>query len=104
LLDRAPAGVKDLLAGARLSDGTLLGSHAGALRWLSSLAREINPAATVVPGAGAGGAASIDDEIRGWETKMADKHSDYWAGPHADRNQSRLRELYRAREKTPGRR
>lgn len=104
LLDQAPEGLKDLLMSGRLADGTPFGCHAGALRWLSGLAREINPTATVVPGAGAGAASSIDDEIRGWETKMGDKHSEYWTGPHADKNQSRLRELYRTREKMSGRR
>ncbi len=97
LLDQAPAGLKDLVMGATLADGTPLGSHVGALKWLNGLSREINPAATVVPGAGAGSGAAINDEIKGLEVKMADRNSDYWKGPSADAQQSRYRDLVDAR-------
>lgn len=99
LLDGAPAGLKDQFMRGRLADGTPIGSSVAALQWLAQIARELNPAATVVPGAGANTAGAIDSEIEGLEKKMKDRGSDYWKGPNAEKNQARYRELVSARER-----
>lgn len=49
------------LMSARLGDGTILGNNVEALTWLTQLAVERNPAATVVPG----GAGATIDSVNG---------------------------------------
>lgn len=102
LLDQGPQDVKDALLGGRTASGVPIGSDPAVLRWLASVAREINPTATVVPAGGTSMANAIEDEIAGLEKKMADRGSDYWKGGSAEKNQSRLRELYTARERLGG--
>lgn len=69
LMDQAPAGVADNVFGARLADGTRLGDNPAALRWLAGIARELNPAASVVPGSGRNADAAIADEMKALEAK-----------------------------------
>lgn len=107
-LDGAPDGVKDVLTGAVFTDpetgkAVPLASHAGVLRWLADLAREINPVATVVPGAGANQASAIADEMASLKTMMANRHSEYWKGPNAEKHQARYRELLGAQQKLQAR-
>lgn len=96
LLDSAPADVKESLLGARLADGTPLGNHPGVLRWLANTSRELNPVATVVPGAGANAASAIEDEISAIERRMAEDRVAYFKDEKA---QARYRELLNARSK-----
>ena len=102
-LDSAPDEVGSLLKSARLADGTPLASHAATLRWFADLAREINPVATVVPGAGANQASAIKDELSTLTKMMGNKNSDYWKGPNAEKNQARYRELITADQKLQAR-
>lgn len=106
LMDMAPAGVKDLFKFGRLSDGTPIMGHAPTIRWLSNLAREINPITAVIPNAGADIAASIDAEIKKIEANMgapkgSAAYKAYWEDTKA---QARWRELdgARARAKEKG--
>ena len=93
LLDTAPEGVGDAIMFGRLADGTPITSDPKTLRWLASLAREINPTATVVPGSGTNQAQALESELATLKTLMADKQSEYWKGPKAEKNQKRYREL-----------
>jgi hypothetical protein len=93
LLDGAPQGLKDRIMGGRLADGTLIGNDPGMLRWLASLAREVNPTATVVPGSGVNAAQAIQSEMQNLKQMMADRNSEYWKGPKAETHQARFREL-----------
>jgi hypothetical protein len=96
LLDGMPEGMKDNLMGARLADGTLFANNASAMRWLVQTSMELNPMATVVPGSGESAVKSLNDEIAGIEKTLREAPQEYWR----DQNmQSRLQELYRAREK-----
>ena len=97
LVDTMPADVKDLFLNARLGDGNALLNHPDMARWLAMNARTINPVATVVPGAGANIAGAIDDEIASIEKTMRENRKAYNADP---KMQSRLRELYSARERS----
>ena len=99
LLDSAPQGVKEQLMGARLANGTLFGNDPNSLRWLASLAREINPTATVVPGSGVNAAQAVQSEMQSLQALMADRNSEYWKGPKAEANQKRFRDLAVVNEK-----
>ncbi len=65
LLDMAPAGVKDQMMGGRLADGTPFMSDPKTLEWLVSLARELNPASTVIPNIGVNAGALAQVSVRG---------------------------------------
>lgn len=96
LLDSAPSGIKEGILGARLADGTPLGNNPEVLRWFASMARELNPVATVVPGAGANAVSAIDDEISAIEKRMQTDRTAYFKDEKA---QVRYRELISARSK-----
>jgi hypothetical protein len=63
LLDTLPAGVGDAMREARMADGTLLFNHAPLVRAMVQLAKDLNPAATVVPGAAGNAAKSLGEQI-----------------------------------------
>jgi hypothetical protein len=96
LLDGAPAGVKENLMNARLADGSLLGNSPQVLRYLTGLARELNPMGTVVPGAGVNSVSAIESEIAGLEKRMRDDRANYFKDEKA---QARYRELITARDR-----
>lgn len=100
LLDTAPETVKTQLLGARLADGTALGNHPDVLRWLTGIALDINPAATVVPGGGSDSLASIDGEIAEIEKRIKTDRPGYFADEPA---QARYGELLAAKEKLSAR-
>lgn len=96
LLETAPEGVLGALSEARMADGTKLGNHPQIIRWLSQMALEINPAATVVPGSGAGSLASIDSEIGEIEQLLKTNRDAYWGN---EAKQARYRELLEAKDR-----
>lgn len=73
-----------------------IGYHPDVLMWLTSLALDKNPLATVVPGAGANQASAIADEIATIEETMRTNRKKYNDSPEM---QARLRTLYEARDK-----
>lgn len=105
LLDTAPEGVKDFIMTARGPDDQALFNNANVLRFFDSLARQINPVATVVPSGTGNIGAAIGDEILALEKQMRDKRSDYWntttpgARQKSEQLQARYRELVSARER-----
>ena len=103
LIAGAPKDVAELIQGARLADGSPLGNHAGVLGWLSGIAREINPTATVVPGGGQQAIDAVEAEISTIRGLMKDPQSKYWKGPDADKMQKRYTELLSARERASAR-
>lgn len=95
--------VKALLASATLGDGSLALNNAHFLRWAASLARELNPAATVVgPGHGdpmqsvTGRLAELD--------KMMKTNIDAWQAPTNAANRAEYYKLLQAQEKMQARR
>lgn len=101
----APDGVKDRLLASRIpvydKDGNVtgmapLGNDPNVVKWLVSLASEINPAATLVPGSPSSSAQSIDEEIKAIEKRMVDDREGYFKD---DKAQERYRELLAAQEK-----
>lgn len=92
-------GLKDL-ANARLMDGTPVFNQPDFVKAFVNLAKELNPAATVVPGSGVNALDSIEDEIKQIETTMQNNRSQY----NADQKmQARYSELLTAREKISSR-
>ncbi len=101
LFAMAPAELKDLIKFGRLADGSPIMANAGAIKWLNQLAREINPATTLIPNAGANLSGAIDDEIKKIETDMGapkgtKEYKAYWED---DKRQARYRDLLNARDK-----
>lgn len=94
-LDTAPKGVKDLLANARGADDIPIMSNPDVLRFVLGQALRDNPAATVVPGGVGNSGATIDTEIAGIEKTMRENRAEYNRTPAM---QTRLLELYRARD------
>ncbi|ARM83988.1 hypothetical protein [Marinobacter salarius] len=96
LLSTAPEGIEERLLGGRTADGKVVGNDPETLKWLSGLARQINPVATVVPGAGANQASAVQDEISSIETTMRTEPDKYWKDP---KMQARYNELLQAQER-----
>lgn len=103
MLDQAPEGVKDLVVNARLADGTLLANHAPTLKWLASVARELNPTATLTPGNTDNTVTSIQSRLTTLEKMMGDSKSDYWKGSGAPALQEEYRQLVAKRDLIAGR-
>lgn len=100
-LGTLPDGLGNKIAMSRGPDGLPLGNDPAMARWLAQMAREANPLASVISGAG-DKSSLLADEIASLKTKMGDKNSDYWKGPNADKNQARYRELLDAESRSQG--
>lgn len=83
------------IMGGRTADGKVIGNDPDIVRWLVSLANNINPAGSVVEDAGGSG-VSIDTEIASLEKRMKDDRKSYFKDEAA---QARYRELLSARDK-----
>lgn len=94
-----PADVSKAISGGRDDSGMPLANNAAVVKWLTGLALEANPIATVVPGAGANQASAIADEIAKFDAMMGDRNSEYWKGPNAAANRARYLELTEAKLK-----
>lgn len=95
LLDILPTGVGDALRGARLADGTALFNDPNVVRGLVQLARDLNPAASVVPGSGGNAAQTVAEKIKALTDVMATRDL-----TPAERKQ--LTELNEAQERLAG--
>ena len=83
------------LMGGRTADGRIIGNDPDIVRWLVSLAQDVNPAATVVEDGNQSG-VTIDAEIKQIEQRMKDDRRGYFKDEAA---QARYRELITARDK-----
>lgn len=96
-LETVPASVKEQFMTGRLGDGTPIMASVPVKEWLAQMAREMNPAGTVVPNAGANMGAAIEDEIGALVKLSGDRSSSYWKGPMDTNGETkemrRLREL-----------
>lgn len=103
LLDTLPEPVADAFRHGKGADGMPLGYNAEVIKWLTGLALEANPLATVVPGGGTNQATAVAEEMAALEAKMGNRQSDYWKGPKAASQQARYLELVEASEKLKAR-
>jgi hypothetical protein len=99
-LDTGGDDVREGVMNARLPDGTPIMNNPAVVKFLLGAAMEINPAATVVPGAGASAGRGIDERIDGIVKMMGDPKSDYWKN---EKVQQEYRDLIVAREKMQAR-
>lgn len=100
-------GVKNLLVGnfgeevasalyfSRLPDGSLFGNNPAVIKGLAKLAREVNPAGTLVP-AGGNQAMAIGDEIQKYEKMLREDRAGYDRDP---KNAERFAQLLDAQKK-----
>lgn len=103
LLESLPEETRLAFETARTADGKLIGNDPAIIKWLAQTAYEINPAATVMPNSVNNPGQAINDEIASLEKMVADKQSEYWKGPNAEKNQARYLELLAAKEKIAAR-
>jgi hypothetical protein len=98
-LAQAPQGVAEMLGNARGGDGKAILNDPNVVRWLASVARDLNPIGTIVGGSGNSG-KGIDDEISEIEGFMKTNRNDY---NKDEKKQSRYRDLIDARLKQQAR-
>lgn len=103
LLDRAPKGFKDNFLNGTMADGTPIKASVMAWKMLVQWEREINPMASVLPGAGGNLTQTAEVELNNLRKMMGNKQSEYWKGPQAEKNQARYRELITALDKAKAR-
>lgn len=100
LLARSPAGFRDRFMNGYLADHTPIKASPEAWKWLVQMEREINPAATVLPGAGGDLGKTIETELAEIKKHMANHgQPPYYKGPEAEKMQARYRELIDAQKK-----
>lgn len=83
------------LLGGRTADGKIIGNDPDMVRWMTSMAREVNPAATVTEDGDQSG-QSIDQEIAQIEKDMKEDRRAYFKD---EAKQARYRELLETRDK-----
>lgn len=93
------ANLFDAISQARMADGTPFGSSPEVMKWLSMVARQINPTSTLVPLDGANIQQSVEDEIKQIETFMRTNRAEYNRDVG---KQERLRALYEFRANNSG--
>jgi hypothetical protein len=69
-LGRFPEGIRDSLKNGRLADGTPIFANPDIVKAFATFEREINPAASVLPGAGNTSAAGVEEKIAAYEKRM----------------------------------
>lgn len=94
-ISSAPDTVKEMINSARY-DGKVIGDHPEFVKWMASLAFDINPAATVMPGSINNPSSAIADEIASIENLIKTRDDAYWKSPE---KQQRYQQLIDARDK-----
>lgn len=100
LLARAPDGFRDRFMNGYLADHTPIKASPEAWKWLVQMEREINPAATVVPGAGGDLGKTIDTELAEIRDFRKKNSAAYFKD---EKMQARYRDLLSAQEKLKAR-
>lgn len=93
-----PKGMVDTVLGARTADGRIIGDLPEVTSWLANLARELNPAAAVLPAGTDGTPASVQARMSEIESKMyvdGKPNPEYFGGPM----EKEYRELIDAQER-----
>ena len=93
----------DVLMSARASDGRLLGNIPDVVKIFSSISRELNPFATLVPENGGTPIKSAEARLGEINAMMANRQGPYWKGPQSAVLQQEWRDLHDAIEKSKGR-
>jgi hypothetical protein len=100
LLSGMPNDKGEMFKHARLGDGTPLLNDPDIARWLAGIAKEQNPAATLVPNIGGNQMQGVEEELKKINTVMRTDRRAYDKDPAM---QARYRELLDAKEKLAAR-
>jgi hypothetical protein len=107
LLAGMPEDMRVELLTARTPDGRMLGNTAAFNKWAATVARDLNPAASLVLPGGNSSMTSINERISAIEgqmyTKDGKENPAYWRGDAGQRMQAELRDLYDAQAKMKSR-
>jgi hypothetical protein len=98
LVAAMPPSLSGRLLSGRTADGRKIANDPEMIAWLSSMARELNPAATLVPAGTSDAGKSVAARIADIETLMKDRSGEYYRGPKSAALQTEYRELITARE------
>lgn len=94
LISTLPEDAREFISAATGPDGTALFNNANVVRWMVDLARQVNPAGTVVPGAT--NISAVDSEIEQIEKVMREDRSAY---NKDEKMQGRYLQLLEAKER-----
>lgn len=97
-----PKELQEELFQSAKPDGTQIMNNPAMLKWLAQQARELNYTGSVLP-SGEASAKGITTELDALKGKMADRNSDYWKGPTAEKQQARYRELIELQQRISSR-
>jgi hypothetical protein len=75
---------------ARMPDGRMIGDHPELVSFFSGLAREINPAATLVPSSGGDPTKGVDEAIAAYEKRMGEDRAGWFKDTKAQEHYSQL--------------
>jgi hypothetical protein len=92
--------VKNSLFLARMPDGRMIGDHPEVVGFFSKLARELNPAATLVPSSGGDPSKGVDETIAAYEKRMGEDRAGWFKDT---KSQEHYSQLLAAREKMKSR-
>lgn len=98
-----PGGLATELLAARSPEGKKLGDNPVLIKQLAQLARELNPAATLVPAGTSDAGKGVTDRLNELKTLMGDSRSEYWRGPKSEALQEEYRQLLDADAKLKAR-
>lgn len=97
LLASAPEGLAARIEAARTPEGHIIGDDPAIMKWLNQLARDVNPAAAVVPNAGSNAVVAMAEEKALIEAKMG-------TAAYTQRDRERHMEIVAAEQKIAARR
>lgn len=103
LVASMPSSLSDRLLAGRTADGRKIGNDPEMIAWLSSMARELNPAATLVTAGTTDAGKSVASRIADIETMMKDRNGEYYRGPKSAGLQAEYIELVTAQQKMKAR-
>lgn len=103
MFESMPEDQRAALWVARLPNGRLLGDDPAYVKFWAGLARELNPAATLIPGGGNDPIKGVEGRMQEIQKLMGDQSSAYWRGPEANKLQAEYRELIEASQKLKSR-
>ena len=92
--------IGEILFSARTENGERLGDHPEILRFLAQTARELNPAATLIPSTSTNNLQTIEQELDAFRKELANPAAPYWKD---EKRQLRFQQLLEARDKLSSR-
>jgi hypothetical protein len=105
LLNGMPEDARNALTTARDKDGVFLFNRPEVVRALSQVARDLNPAATLVPNDGGDATKAVESEVARIRNILVNKPDEYWArNEEGQKLRARFGELLAAQERMGGKR